>query len=145
MFNKIERFSGDYRFLSNFHPCDITYNGINYKSTENAYQAQKTNDKKIQFNISTMTPAQSKLFGSKINLNSDWDDKRLLVMYEINKLKYKIPELRKLLLDTGSDLLIEGNWWNDKFWGVCLKTNKGDNFLGEILMGIRKEIQDGKL
>ena len=46
MFNKIERFSGDYRFLSNFHPCDITYNGINYKSTENAYQAQKTNDKK---------------------------------------------------------------------------------------------------
>ena len=92
-----------------------------------------------------MTPAQSKLFGSKIILNSDWDDKRLLVMYEINKLKYKIPELRKLLLDTGNDLLIEGNWWNDKFWGVCLKTNKGDNFLGEILMSIRKEIQDGKL
>ena len=40
----INEFQGKYRFLSNFYPCDIVYEGIQYPSTEHAYQAAKTLD-----------------------------------------------------------------------------------------------------
>lgn len=49
--------------------------------------------------------------------------------------KFKIPELVKALLDTGTAELIEGNWWGDKFWGVC--RGQGKNHLGKLLMKIR--------
>ena len=43
----------DYPFLSNFHPCNITYNDITYPSVENAYQAQKCPERANEFiNIS---------------------------------------------------------------------------------------------
>ena len=35
--------------------------------------------------------------------------------------------------------LIEGNVWNDTFWGVC--NGKGHNHLGKILMKVRDEIR----
>jgi predicted NAD-dependent protein-ADP-ribosyltransferase YbiA (DUF1768 family) len=31
------------------------------------------------------------------------------------------------------------NTWSDTFWGVDLKTGKGDNNLGKLIMKIRKE------
>ncbi len=34
--------------------------------------------------------------------------------------------------------LIEGNHWNDTFWGIC--NGNGENNLGKILMKIRHEI-----
>ena len=40
----IEKFEGDYRFLSNFHPCEIIRDGDKYASVEHAYQAAKTID-----------------------------------------------------------------------------------------------------
>lgn len=30
--------------------------------------------------------------------------------------------------------------WNDKFWGVCLKTGKGSNTLGKLIMEIRSNL-----
>ena len=39
----------------------------------------------------------------------------------------------------GNEELIEENWWNDTFWGVC--RGVGKNHLGQILMKIRKEIK----
>lgn len=39
--------------------------------------------------------------------------------------------------------ITEGNYWNDKFWGVCLKSNQGQNHLGKLLMNIREEIENG--
>ena len=50
--------------------------------------------------------------------------------------------LKTFLIETGDQELQEGNYWNDKEWGVCLKTNKGKNKLGKLLMKIRKELQD---
>ena len=60
-------------------------------------------------------------------------------MYEICKIKFTTnPNLAKRLLDTGDEELIEGNDWNDIFWGVC--NGKGENNLGKILMRIRNEL-----
>ena len=33
---------------------------------------------------------------------------------------------------------IEGNTWNDTFWGVC--NGQGQNWLGKILMLVRSEL-----
>lgn len=141
---KIDRFNGDYRFLSNFYPCDILYNHVLYPSTEHAYQAQKSNDFHQQLSISRMTAGEAKRTGSGIILNDDWDSEKVNIMYSLNKIKYSNPEMGEKLLATGEALLIEGNWWNDKFWGICLKTNKGENMLGNLLMGIRSELRAKK-
>ena len=44
MENVINRFGGEYSFLSNFYQCTVTYDGITYGSSEAAFQAQKTLD-----------------------------------------------------------------------------------------------------
>lgn len=33
----------------------------------------------------------------------------------------------------------KGNYWGDKFWGVCLKTGEGQNYLGRIIKLIREK------
>lgn len=40
----IDKFDGEYDFLSNFYPCDIKFEGLLYNSNEAAYQAAKTID-----------------------------------------------------------------------------------------------------
>lgn len=37
----IREFNGDYRWLSNFSPCNVTIDGLTYPSVEHAYQSQK--------------------------------------------------------------------------------------------------------
>ena len=56
------------------------------------------------------------------------------------KFAHDKPLLRQALIDTGDQELIEGNWWGDRFWGVDLKTNQGQNHLGMLLMKIRSEL-----
>lgn len=75
--------------------------------------------------------------------DQSWDEKRLLIMTELLLLKFSDPELKKLLLETGDKYLIEGNDWNDTFWGVC--NNRGTNFLGRLLMNIRYKILHGEI
>lgn len=48
------------------------------------------------------------------------------------------PDLAEMLLDTGNTKLIEGNSWNDTYWGVC--GGRGKNHLGKILMGVRSQL-----
>ena len=40
---------------------------------------------------------------------------------------------------TGNAVLVEKNDWGDTFWGVC--SGKGENYLGRLLMQVRKEIE----
>ena len=42
--NYIKGFFGEYRWLSNFEPCKVFYEGFEYSSSENAYQAAKSLD-----------------------------------------------------------------------------------------------------
>ena len=50
--------------------------------------------------------------------------------------KFSDKKLQKKLIDTGDAELIEGNWWGDKFWGVC--EGEGENHLGKLLMEVRE-------
>ena len=54
------------------------------------------------------------------------------------------PELKRKLIATGDAVLVEENYWGDKFWGVCSKTGEGENHLGIILMKTREDLGGAK-
>ena len=136
----IDFFTAEHRWLSNFHECNIEYNGIIYPTTEHAYQAQKTNDKEIRLKFSQLkTPMEAKKFGSSVVVREDWFSVNLKIMHDLNYQKFtKYPDLKLQLLATRPFDLLERNWWNDTFWGIC--NGKGLNHLGKILMNIREQI-----
>lgn len=143
----IKEFQGEYRWLSNFWPCAISYEGDIYPSVEHFYVAMKTLDTFDRNTIrNTSSAGQVKRLGRTLEIRSDWEDIKLKVMtYAIaKKFSDDNPELKDRLINTGDIHLQEGNMWGDKFWGVCLKTNKGENNLGKILMA-RREYLRGKL
>lgn len=142
--DKIESFSGKYRFLSNFWPCVIHYQGGVYMTTEHAYQASKTLDQEERWQIALCpTASKAKKLGRLCTLRPDWEDIKLQVMYEVCWEKFQIPELREALLETGDKELIEGNWWSDFYYGMCMRGGEliGENHLGKILMEIRYKIK----
>jgi N-glycosidase YbiA len=143
----IDNFRGSYYFLSNYYSfyLVIPYEGKNYKSVEHAYQAAKTDDETIREKIMKCTsPGGAKKIGKTIKLSEDWNVKKLQVMEQLVRFKFtNHPLMKEKLLATSKDTLIEGNTWNDTFWGVC--KGKGDNNLGKILMKIRTELQNTTL
>ena len=71
-------------------------------------------------------------------MRSDWDKVRDQVMYEVVFEKFsQNSKIRERLISTGEAELIEGNTWNDRYWGVC--NGIGQNKLGKILMRVRSE------
>lgn len=137
----IDSFTGEYAWLSNFYPCVIKTQGIIYPSVENAYQAAKTLDIDERIYISTLRPGDAKKQGRKVKLRDGWESMKLFIMYELIKIKFQDGFLRSRLLATWDSILIEGNDWNDCYWGVC--NNLGSNHLGNILMSIRQLLRDG--
>ncbi len=137
----IERFHGEHAFLSNFYYAPIHYEGERYDTVEHAFQAMKTLDGEERRQVrEASTPGQAKRMGRKVQLRGDWESIKLSLMKELLSLKFQShPELRALLLETGDAELIEGNTWNDRFWGVC--RGQGKNHLGKLLMEIRDELK----
>lgn len=136
MKEKIDSFKGDYFFLSNFYEARVIYNGIEFPTSEHAYQAAKSNDEKIwRFFSRIETPGEAKRLGRMIDLRPDWEDAKILIMKQILISKFSNRALMERLKATGDTELIEGNSWGDQFWGVC--NGKGKNMLGKLLMKIR--------
>jgi ribA/ribD-fused uncharacterized protein len=145
-FEPIMVFKGPYRFLSNFWPCEVVYEGVTYPSTEHAFQAAKTLDltKRAAICIAE-SPGVAKRLGRAVTLRPDWDTLRLGVMEDLLRQKFVKPSLTKLLLATEDVVLIEGNDWHDQFWGMCFcpkHEGRGENHLGRLLMQVRSDIRD---
>ena len=138
--DKIESFSGVFRFLSNFYAAPVHYEGIDYPTSEHAFQAAKTVDKNQRLNIAMLeTPGEAKRYGKTVRIRSAWDDVRVGVMAEIVNEKFiQNPHLLEMLLATDDMELIEGNTWGDTFWGVC--DGEGENNLGKVLMAVREHL-----
>lgn len=137
----ITSFTGEHKFLSNFWPVEVTLDGISYPSVEHAYQAAKFLDPVIRKVIlSCPTAKQAKKVGKLKGIREDWDKIRLQVMFNLVADKFNHPELGAKLLDTKNKQLVEGNWWGDKFWGVC--NGVGENHLGRILMNVRTNLRN---
>lgn len=141
---RIEGFFHHYRFLSNFYMAPVVYDGLEYPSTEHAYQAAKTFDLEKRKECSNLSKAsQARLWGQKIGLREDWENVKIQVMEDIVRDKFQRHEdLKDLLLQTEDKYLEETNWWKCTVWGVC--DGVGENHLGKILMKIRDEIRNNK-
>lgn len=134
----IDSFRGVFGFLSNFYEASIWYQGERYASVEHAYQAAKSSDPVTRKMIcEAKSPGIAKRLGQSVQLSGDWDQRKVKVMRELITLKFENPLLRALLLATDEAMLIEGNTWNDRFWGVC--RGVGQNWLGKILMEVREK------
>ena len=145
--NMIDSFSGEYRFLSNFYPCTIKYEGLTYPTIEHAYQAAKTTDiaqrkafalEGREIGLPTLSAGGAKKLGRKIPIRADWEEVKLDIMEDILKLKFSQRYFRQLLRDTQDEELVEGNLWHDVYWGVC--NGIGQNQLGQLLMKIRSKL-----
>jgi ribA/ribD-fused uncharacterized protein len=140
----IDRFNGEYEFLSNFYETKITWQGITYRNVEAAYQAQKCPERAHEF--INLTGAEAKKLGRLVPLEPNWDFRKRIIMKNLVYLKFAENENLKLkLLATNNEYIEEGNWWGDTYWGVC--TNKkynhvGENQLGKILMEVRDSLNN---
>jgi ribA/ribD-fused uncharacterized protein len=133
----IDRFDGEYRFLSNFYSARVKMGKFDYPSVENAYQAAKSHG--MDTRLLVCSAGEAKKLGKLGILRPDWEEVKLGIMEDLLRQKFSIPELQEKLLATGDATLIEGNWWGDTFWGVC--RCKGENHLGILLMKIRDELR----
>jgi ribA/ribD-fused uncharacterized protein len=143
----IIRFDGIYRFLSNFWRCDIEFEGDTYPSLEHAYQASKTQEKfEREMVKNTASPGAAIRMGRQISLRSDWELVKDSVMLKLLRYKFsKHKDLEENLLATGDKILVEGNKWHDREWGVCYCDScmgQGKNKLGELLMMVRMETRN---
>lgn len=139
--SSITAFRGRWTKLSNYSSCVVFYNGHAYQSVEHAYQAQKTFDPQLQKAIrDCATPATAKKLARSLPRRSDWNAVKIGIMRELLREKFSQEPERSVLLSTGNAELVEGNWWNDQFWGQC-PVGMGENWLGRLLMEIRAELQ----
>jgi ribA/ribD-fused uncharacterized protein len=136
---KVGGFVGDYRWLSNYLPCTVEWEGRKYGSAEAAYQSGKypTAERDV---FTTLEPDPAKkLSRSKPYDTAAWELRKERVMREVVWAKFsQNPDLAKKLIATGEKILEETNWWGDEVWGVY--QGKGGNLLGRILMDTRARL-----
>lgn len=129
-------FKGETSPLSNLYPADIAIYGINFKSSEAAYQWRKAIDStnldtaaKI-LEASTAREAMS-LAKREIAPSLQWDEKKEEIMKDILMVKWKAnKKYRDALRATGAAKLIENT--GHRYWG-----DGGLNKLGQLHMHIR--------
>lgn len=135
----IIHFEGEYKFLSNFWRSPMKVRNYSFQNGESAFQGFK--DMKRITEFESIKPSEAKKLGRKVKLRDDWEWIKNGIMEEVVRAKFtQNRELADKLLATENRLLVEGNWWNDRIWGVSNGT--GENRLGEILMNVRLELQN---
>jgi hypothetical protein len=135
----ISQFRGEYRFLSNFYESPMCIHGFWWKTNEHFYQANKAlHDEDFERILNSDSPKDARRLGRIITIRPTFDrDKDRIMMIGLMA-KFSDPYLADRLYATGNRTIIEGNWHNDKYWGVCLKTGFGLNKLGKMLMEVRE-------
>lgn len=151
MTEPITSFSGRYRWLSNFYVSPVvvasphvTLTPYIYASVEHAFAAAKAKHRLDHEAVAgCSTPGKAKALGRKVEKWDDWDERRVDVMANCLAAKFAPgTALASMLIATGDAELVEGNHWNDIFWGVC--DGKGLNNLGILLMSVRQRLIDAK-
>ena len=142
----INEFRNQHDYLSNFYQSLVEYEGLMYPSVEAAFQAAKVLDRAQRVPFTRMNPSQAKAAGRRVLLRSDWPVVKYQIMHDLCMNKFAKGLLKGKLLATGTQELIEGNYWHDNEWGHCLcnacRTREHKNHLGQILMQVRDEVQN---
>lgn len=137
----IDKFEGEFAFLSNFFESPFQVGSVTFPTVEHYFQAMKADSMHDYLAIAAAdTPGKAKRLGRKCTLRWDWEEVKMDVMRTGLRHKFADPELRKKLIATYPHRLEEGNWWGDRFWGVC--QGQGENNLGKLLMELREELME---
>lgn len=154
-----------FQWLSNFQPCNIVYNDMQFKSVEHAYQTlkyllhidanyalnvlyplQNAKDVKkaagkgvyIEW-LHTKTPStskQSKKLKFDLDLNKFKRHHSVNLMRSLLSIKFQLnPELAEKLKATNTARLEEQGRFSTDFWA-----NTGQNMLGTLLEEIRSKL-----
>jgi ribA/ribD-fused uncharacterized protein len=140
----VHGFFKEYRFLSNFYPASFTdKDGMVWTSSEAYYQAHKLpdpyrEDVRLAKIEKCKRVAYKHIKAGHALENFDKDD--IMAKALVYKFKQN-DDLASLLMETYPRELVETNWWNDKYWGVC--DGLGENRLGVMLMEVRKILMEG--
>lgn len=139
---KFYKTNAPYGFMNNFYPARFFVYNRWWNTIEHAYQAQKCSDPTEYDAIhQAASPRKARDLGQKVKMRDHWDEiLKDRVMEECVRAKFlQHPNLRKQLMDTGDEELIE-NSKIDAYWG-CGVDGKGRNQLGKTLMKIRFELK----
>lgn len=130
-----------YGFMSNYYRSRFFVFGRWWNWSEAPYQAAKTNVQSEIDEIHKATKANdTRLLGQKVTMRPDWDDVKYHVMKKVCLAKFlQHPDLRKQLIETGDEELIEDSPV-DYYWG-CGADGSGKNMLGKLLMELREELK----
>jgi len=113
-------------------------NGFIFDNAEATFHSFKDTSRQSEF--ADLNPYSAKRKGRTVKLREDWERVKDDIMYQVVKAKFEQnDELKEKLLATGNEELVEGNTWNDMYWGVY--DGKGYNVLGTILMLVRHELK----
>lgn len=151
----IDRFEGPFLFLSNFYPGNVFLWDMQFHTAEHAYQYEKirpyTSPVELAHIMSIKDPGKFKRTVKRFlhdypywqrPQQEQWDRVKVDHMRKVLQQKFSNVTLHDKLMDTRPLELIEGNMWNDAFWGVPLdkhgnRTKPGLNWLGKLLMELR--------
>lgn len=134
----ISQFNGNYHWLSNFYNCIVELDDRLYPSVEHAYQSAKSDDKNWKLECQTNISAGTiKRLGKEVEIVDDWETKKIYIMAKLINQKFNREPFKSFLLATNDEVIQEGNYWGDKFWGIDLKTGEGLNILGKMVMNKR--------
>jgi len=133
----------EYDFLSNFyeHPVVLPYGA--FACSEGLYQFQKfahLSAPEIKNAFIHANGEQACLLSRKLaeRIDPKWD--RVKAMKKTLRYKFKDPQLKKMLLETGDAYLVENSpKGHDSFWSDN-GDGTGENRLGICLMELRKEL-----
>lgn len=135
----IRGFVAEYRWLSNFFPCRVEWDGRVYGSAEVAFHSAKYPAAERDAFTKLDAEQARKLSRTKPYDKAAWEARKLSTMREIVWAKFsQNSELAKKLLATGDRYLEETNWWGDKVWGVY--KGEGENLTGKVLMDTRARL-----
>jgi ribA/ribD-fused uncharacterized protein len=139
----VPEFRGEYKFLSNYDQHEpFEWRDITFTSGEQAFAYAKTFCAMTSMAqtwgglaiLEAKTPGEAKKIGRSVEIDvAEWDRRKIFYMREITHAKFSgVTGYAGKLINTGAMMLVEGNDWNDTFWGRC--NGKGFNTLGVILM-----------
>ncbi len=147
---KFTKNDAKYACFSNFYPCDISFEGISYSSTEAVWQSLKTLDPDIRKRFSTYTAAGAKRMGRRVALRPDWEEVKYDLMVKVCYEKFtQNTDLGEILLSTKDEEIVENTTgWHDNIWGNCecerCRNKPGKNLLGKALMDVRVLLKGAK-
>lgn len=152
-----KKVSMPFGWMGNMAPYPITYQGIEYKTTEALFQSLRFEKRpEIQDEIRNQkSPMAAKMVAKQYKDLLATDGFEVLGLRDIENMKLCVqlkieqhPDLAQQLIETGNSIIIEDcssrPQGSGLFWGAAYQNNKwvGKNVLGEILMEARTKLQN---